>query len=163
MDITLVTTDGCFYSLIHYIINIFINLIYFWTFHNLIKSILSPRVVPAPACRWSTRLQTTGSRLRRLSWNINWTASTPWLRRETRLCNRKLKSETLLFMPELRSTVIVRNAKKLCFFFAQDEKTITTLMSYIQETQEILNKYKAESNVRCNVYIFLKVSRNTAS
>lgn len=45
--------------------------------------------------------------------------------------------------------------------FAQDEKTIARLMSDIQETQEILNKHKAESNVRHNVYIFLKAIRNT--
>lgn len=41
--------------------------------------------------------------------------------------------------------------------FAQDEKTIATLMSDIQETQDILSKHKAESNVRRNVYVFLKV------
>lgn len=51
-----------------------------------------------------------------------------------------------------------RNSASL---FAQDEKTIAKLMSDIQETQEILNKHKAESNVRRNVYIFLKVIRNT--
>lgn len=47
-----------------------------------------------------------------------------------------------------------RNAQKQFYFlFAQDDKFIATLMSELQETQEILNKHKAESNVRCNVYV----------
>lgn len=57
------------------------------------------------------------------------------------------------------STVIVRNAQKL--LFAQDEKSIAKLMSDIQETQEILNKHKAESNVRHNVSVFLKAITHT--
>lgn len=34
------------------------------------------------------------------------------------------------------------------FLFSQDEKTVTKLMSEVQETQEILNKHKTESKVR---------------
>ncbi len=44
------------------------------------------------------------------------------------------------------------------FLFTQDEKTVTKLMSEIQETQETLNKHKADSNVRQQnpyTYIFL--------
>lgn len=60
---------------------------------------------------------------------------------------------------------MLRNLRKpilKMFLFEQDEKTIGTLMSDIQETQEILSKHKAENNVRHKVYIFLKITRNTA-
>lgn len=35
------------------------------------------------------------------------------------------------------------------FLFTQDEKTLTKLMSEIEEAQEGLSKHKAESNVSC--------------
>lgn len=59
---------------------------------------------------------------------------------------------------------MLRNLRKpllKMFLFGQDEKTIGRLMSDIQETQEILSKHKAESNVRHKVSIFLKIIRNT--
>lgn len=39
------------------------------------------------------------------------------------------------------------NVPEKMFLFTQDEKTLTKLMSEIQEAQEGLNKHKAESNV----------------
>lgn len=60
--------------------------------------------------------------------------------------------------------IMLRNLRKpllKMFLFGQDEKTIGRLMSDIQETQEILSKHKAESNVRHKVYISLKIIRNT--
>lgn len=60
--------------------------------------------------------------------------------------------------------IILKNLRKpllKMFLFGQDEKTIGRLMSDIQETQEILSKHKAESNVRHKVDMFLKIIRNT--
>lgn len=36
----------------------------------------------------------------------------------------------------------------MCVCFTQDEKTLTKLMSEVQDTQDVLNKHKTESNVR---------------
>lgn len=52
------------------------------------------------------------------------------------------------------------------FLFAQDEKTLTTLMYEIQEIQEILNKQKTENNVRQKFHInklnkYFENTRNT--
>lgn len=41
------------------------------------------------------------------------------------------------------------------FLFTQDDKTIINLMSEIQQTREILNKLKTESNVRHETHAYL--------
>ena len=46
------------------------------------------------------------------------------------------------------------NIPVMVFLFTQDEKTVAKLMSEVQETQEALNRHKADSNVRRKVLIY---------
>lgn len=44
---------------------------------------------------------------------------------------------------------------KMCVCFTQDEKTLTKLMSEVQDLQDVLNKHKTESNVRQQKSVFI--------
>lgn len=44
---------------------------------------------------------------------------------------------------------------KMCVCFTQVEKTLTKLMSEVQDTQDALNKHKTESNVRQQKTLFI--------
>lgn len=43
----------------------------------------------------------------------------------------------------------------MCVCFMQVEKTLTKLMSEVQDTQDVLNKHKTDSNVREQKTLFI--------